>query len=67
VVNTPKPDISLEAQLKEAKREIALRHKCYPAWITAKRLNQFKAEDQLAAMEAIIRTLERVIAQSSPK
>lgn len=51
-------EVSLEKQLACAKRELALRVRMYPTWVRAKRLNPLKAEDEIAAMRAIIKTLE---------
>jgi hypothetical protein len=52
------PAVSLEKQLDCARRELALRKRVYPGWVNAKRLNAFKAEDEIAAMAAIVKTLE---------
>lgn len=57
--------VSLADQLKCAKRELALRRSAYPKWVTAKRINPLKAENEIAAMAAIVATLEQLIAQSS--
>lgn len=54
--------VPLEVQLTCAKRELALRKRVYPAWINAKRMNQFKAQEEIAAMAAIVQTLEDLVA-----
>lgn len=51
--------MTLEEQIAEAQRELALRKQCYPAWITAGRLGREEANRQLLAMSEIVRTLER--------
>lgn len=61
VPKTPAPDVSLEVQLKCAQRELAMRKNVYPQWITAGRMNKFKAEDEIAAMGAIVRTLQGLV------
>lgn len=52
--------VPLDKQLACVKREIALRKRVYPSWVTAKRMTSFKAEDEIAAMEAVAQTLERL-------
>lgn len=52
--------VPLEKQIACAKRELAVRKRCYPTWVAAKRLNVFKAEEEIAAMTAIVRTLEEL-------
>lgn len=65
VPKTPAPDVSLEAQLKCAQRELKIRRDVYPAWVRAGRMNKFTAEDEIARMSAIVSTLQSLIAQSS--
>jgi hypothetical protein len=57
--------VPLDKQVACAKRELALRKRVYPTWVTAKRMNQFKAEEEIAAMAAIVATLEG-LARKSP-
>ena len=52
--------ITLEEQIAEAQRELALRRKCYPAWVKSGRLAHEVAYHQLQCMEAIVRTLQRL-------
>lgn len=49
--------ITLEEQIAEAQRELALRKKCYPQWITSGKLDAGDATYQLRVMEAIVKTL----------
>lgn len=53
-------EVSLLDQVACAKRELALRKRVYPAWVTAKRMNPLKAESEILAMTAIVRTLEEL-------
>ena len=55
--------ITLEEQIAEAQRELALRRKCYPAWVKSGRLAHEDAYHQLQCMEAIVRTLLRLDAE----
>jgi hypothetical protein len=55
--------ITLEEQIAEARRELALRRKCYPQWVKSGKLDMEQAYHQLAAMEAILRTLMRLEAE----
>jgi hypothetical protein len=52
--------ITLDEQIQEAQRELALRRKCYPAWIKSGKLDAGDAYHQLQCMEAIVRTLTRL-------
>jgi len=52
--------ITLAEQLAEARRELALRRSAYPAWVKAGKLNAGEAHYQLQAMQAIVRTLQRL-------
>ena len=52
--------ITLAEQIAEAQRELALRRKCYPAWVKSGRLAHEDAYHQLQCMEAIVRTLQRL-------
>jgi hypothetical protein len=52
--------VTLEEQIAEARRELALRRQCYPAWVKAGKLTHDEAYHQLAAMAAIVQTLQRL-------
>jgi hypothetical protein len=51
--------LPLAAQIGAAKRELALREKCYPDWVRKHRLRQVDADYEILAMKAIIISLER--------
>ena len=52
--------ITLDEQIAEAQRELALRRKLYPAWVKSGKLDAGEAYHQLQAMQAIVRTLQRL-------
>ena len=52
--------ITLDEQLKEAKRELALRRQCYPGFVKRRTMTEGQAAYYLAAMEAIVQTLARL-------
>jgi hypothetical protein len=54
------PMITLDEQIAEAQRELALRRKCYPQWIKRGKFDAGDAYHQLQAMAAIVRTLQRL-------
>ena len=56
-------DISLADQIKEVQRELALRRALYPKWIATKRLTAGQAEYAMAALEAVLHTLEQLQSQ----
>ena len=52
--------ITLDEQIAEAQRELALRRRCYPQWVKSGKLDAGEAYHQLQAMEAIVKTLTRL-------
>jgi len=55
--------ITVAEQIDEARRELALRRKCYPAWVKSGKLDSQDAYHQLQCMEAIVKTLIRLDAE----
>ena len=55
--------ITLTEQIAEAQRELALRKKCYPAWVKNGKLDAGDAKYQILVQEAIVRTLTRLDAE----
>lgn len=55
--------VSIDRQINCAKRELSMRLGVYPRWVANGRMSQEKADDEIAAMEAIIETLEEVEAR----
>ena len=51
----------LTVQLACAQRELALRHSAYPRWVAAGKMKQSKADEEIEAMRAIVKTLERQV------
>lgn len=54
-------DIALTEQLACARRELRLRTTCYPRWVAQEQMTEREAQRQIAAMTAIVRTLERLV------
>jgi hypothetical protein len=52
--------VTLDEQIDEAQRELALRRQCYPQWVKSGKLDAGDAYYQLQAMEAIVKTLQRL-------
>jgi hypothetical protein len=55
--------ITLQEQIAEAQRELALRKKCYPQWIKAGKLDPGDAKYQIRVQEEIVHTLMRLDAE----
>ena len=49
--------MNISEQIREVKREIALRKRVYPRWVSAGKLSDQAAERQLEAMESVLETL----------
>ncbi len=54
----PERKTTLDQQLAEVKREIALRRNVYPGFVARKKMRQGEADEHLARMEAVLQTLE---------
>ncbi len=52
-----KPPITLDQQIADVEREIAMRKAVYPKWVAAGKLKQAKANQQIVTMEAVSSTL----------
>lgn len=51
---------SLTRQIACVRREIALRKVAYPRWVAQERMKQTAADDEIAAMEAVLDTLNYI-------
>jgi hypothetical protein len=51
-------DVSLADQIACVQREIAMRQHVYPRWISAHRITRAKGDAELAAMGAVLATLQ---------
>lgn len=49
--------VSIERQIQCVKREIAMRKNVYPNWVSAGRMKDRKAKEEIEAMEAVLETL----------
>lgn len=47
-------NVPIAAQVESVRREIAMRRRVYPRWVQQERMTQKKADDELAAMEAVL-------------
>lgn len=52
--------ITLADQLAAVRREIAMRERAYPRFVANGKLTQAKADHELAAMRAILETLNKL-------
>ena len=52
--------ITLDEQIAEARRELALRRKVYPGWVKSGKLDMTTAYYQLQVMAAILHTREKL-------
>ena len=55
------PEPSLPAQLAELKRERQMRSRVYPHLVATRKLTQHAADYQNKALDAAIRTIERLV------
>lgn len=58
--------ITLAQQIKSAARELAMRRNVYPKWVSSGRMKQADADHELAAMQAIIDTLNALRVRPAP-
>lgn len=52
--------VPIAAQMECVRRELAMRRRVYPRWVQQERMTQKKADDELAAMEAVLATLQQI-------
>ncbi|HRE42763.1 MAG TPA: hypothetical protein PKY87_02205 [Terricaulis sp.] len=50
--------VAIPEQIACVKREIAMRERCYPRWISKGTMTPGKADAELAGMRAVLKTLE---------
>lgn len=50
--------ITLDEQIECVRREIGMRNRVYPRWVTIGRITQAHADHQIASMTAALATLE---------
>jgi hypothetical protein len=56
------PEITIKDQVSCVERELALRQRVYPRWVSERRMPQEKADREIQAMEAVLQTLKRNMA-----
>lgn len=54
--------VPIEVQVECVRREISMRERCYPRWVSEHRMTQRKADEELAAMRAVLATVEAAAA-----
>ncbi len=59
--------MTLEQQIACVRRELAMRQRVYPKWVTAGRMTQQQADHEVNAMTAVLATLERVQSEQRAK
>lgn len=52
--------ITIDQQIACVKREIGMRRRVYASWVANGRMKQAAADHEIAAMEAVLATLEQV-------
>jgi len=58
-LSLPPQPVPLDEQIKSVEREIAVRVRVYPRWVVDRRLTQAKADHEIAAMKAVLATLQK--------
>ena len=59
--------ITIDEQIAEVKREIAMRQKVYPKWVESGSLQKPKADFQILVMEAVLIPLQAVAREKAPQ
>lgn len=52
--------VSLARQMRCVERELNMRRRVYPRWVADRKLEQFEADDEIEAMQAVLDTLKKV-------
>ncbi len=52
--------ITLDRQVAEVRREVGLRRRVYPRWVSQGKMTQVEADRRIEAMEAVQKTLENL-------
>lgn len=60
-------DIPIDEQISEINRELNLRKRLYPQWIREAKIVNNLADDRIAILEAVLRTLEEVERKNAPQ
>lgn len=57
--------ITIDQQIKCVERELALRRRVYPAWVSKGRMKQADADREIETMEAVLKTVKDSMYASS--
>lgn len=60
----PHAPITLDDKIAELRREIAMRERVYPGWVSAGRMTEARASRQTAVLRSILRDYESQAAQT---
>lgn len=52
--------VTIDRQIQCVKRELSMRKHVYPKWVTNGKITQQSSDDEIAAMQAVLGTLEQV-------
>ena len=52
--------IDMPSQIACVRREISMRKRVYPRWVSTGRMSQQKADEEIVAMTEVLATLERL-------
>jgi signal recognition particle subunit SEC65 len=55
--------VSIEEQIASVEREIRMRESAYPRWVEQRRMTVKTAEHEIACMQAVLTTLQRIAAE----
>ena len=59
--------ITIDQQIASVKREIGMRERVYPAWVSKGKMKPQQAEHEIEAMKAVLVTLVLVKAEQTAK
>lgn len=57
--------MNINQQIKTVQREIAMRKRVYPRWVSQGKMTKAKAEHEIKAMEAVHQTLVDLASEKS--
>ncbi len=57
----------LDQQIECVSREIGMRARVYGGWVRAGRMSQAKADHEIAAMQAVLTTLQSLKSKETPQ
>ena len=56
--------ITVEDEIQELEREVALRKRVYPRWVAAGKMTKAKADRQIAVMQSAVERLKELVTPS---